>query len=320
MKTLISTAAIVVAGLLSAAAQAQTAPPNGWSAHISGCFSSDPTFSNNGRGFERLPTPSTAQRINTTISGQQARVAVWRQECPNNAAFPILMVRFEFLSLGAVVLQNRDFELIQGGVTTIAEEPGFCASASCRAVSLPINDERGQIQFATWAIAQPRDPSVLLRNAFQFRFRGTTDALTLGGSGGGGTGDIPLAGRLNGTFFDPARSGEGIMIDFFDIGSSAKGVFVSWYTYDDAGNPMWLVGNTELAPNGTQVDIPLIVTTGGRFGPLFRADNIRRTPWGSMNIRFPTCNSAVLRYTRTQDGQTGTYNLSRLGPASGVSC
>lgn len=172
---------------------------------------------------------------------------------------------------------------------------------------------------ATLVVAQARDPNVLLRNPFQFRLRGTTQTATLGG-GGGGTGDIPLAGRLNGTFFDPARSGEGIMIDFFDIGSSAKGVFVSWYTYDDAGNPMWLVGNTELAPNGTQVDIPLIVTTGGRFGPLFRADNIRRTPWGSMNIRFPTCNSAVLRYTRTQDGQTGTYNLSRLGPASGVSC
>ena len=320
MNKLISTAALVVAGLLSTHVTAQNAPPNGWDAHVRGCFAFDPTFSDNGRGFERLPTPTGAQRINTTVAGQQARVAVWLQECPNNPTFPILMVRFELLQIGAIVLQNRDFELIQAGVTTFAEEPGFCASAFCRAVSLPINDERFQIQFATWAIAQPRDSSLLLRNTFQFRFRGTTQTVTLGGSGGGATGDQTLAGRLNGTYFDPARSGEGIMIDFFDIGSSTRGVFVSWYTYDEAGNPMWLVGNTELAPNGTQVDIPLIVTTGGRFGPLFRADNIRRTPWGSMNIRFPTCNSAMLRYQRTQDGQTGTYNMVRLGPGSGVSC
>lgn len=164
-----------------------------------------------------------------------------------------------------------------------------------------------------------RDPNVLLRNSFQFRLRGTTQTVTLGGDGGG-NGDIALGGRLNGTYFDPARSGEGIMVDFFDIGSSRKGVFLSWFTFDDAGNLLWLVGNTEVAPNGTQVDIPVIVTTGGRFGPLFRAENIRRTGWGTVNLRFPTCSSAVLRYTRTSDGQTGQYAMSRVGLASGVSC
>lgn len=319
MHRLISSAALVVAGFFSPSMQAQTAPPNGWSDHISGCFASDPTFSDNGRGFERLPTPTNAQRLTTTFSGQQVRMAVWRQDCANNTAFPILMVRFENISpSGALVMQNRDFELLQGSSNTFAEEPGYCAAGVCRVVSLPVYDERGQIQFATWAIAQARDANVLLRNGFQFRLRGTTQAVTIGATTGGG-GDLPMAGRLNGTYFDPARSGEGILVDFFDAGAN-KGVFVSWYTFDDAGNPLWLVGNATLAPNGTQVDVPLIVTRGGRFGPLFNAADITRTGWGTVNLRFPNCSTAVMRYTRTSDGQTGQYTMSRLGPASGVSC
>lgn len=333
MKKLISTAALVVAGLLSTNAQAQTAPPNGWDAHVQGCFAFDPTFADITRGFERLATPANAQRIDVTFTdfaAKNVRMAVWRQECANNPDFPVLMVRFERVRSTAlpdlpdrVSLTNRDIELIQGSVVTHSELIGRCAAGErfCFSVSeAPWEFERVP-SGGTIVIAQPRNASVILRNAFQFRLRGTTQTVTLGGAGGGGsTGDQTLAGRLNGTYFDPARSGEGIMIDFFDIGASSKGVFVSWYTYDDAGNPLWLVGNTEVAPNGTQVDIPLIVTTGGRFGPLFRAENVRRTPWGTLNIRFPTCGSAVLRYQRTQDGQTGTYNLVRLGAASGVSC
>lgn len=329
MHKLISSAALVVAGLFSTPTHAQTAPPNGWEAHIAGCFASDQTFSDPTRGFERLSTPSDAQRIETTYSSstgaRRIRMAVWRQDCANNAAFPILMVRFEqiretqFGLVSGLILQNRDVELLQVGTTTHAEVIGACASAICLGSAGSFNEEAQLAFSSTMIIGQARNANVLLRNPFQFRLRGTTETVTLGGAGPG-VGDIPLAGRLNGTYFDPARSGEGIMIDFFDIGGSAKGVFLSWYTYDDAGNLLWLVGNTEVAPNGTQVDIPVIVTTGGRFGPLFRPENVQRTGWGTVNLRFPNCSSAVLRYTRTSDGQAGQYTMSRLGLASGVSC
>ena len=328
MNKLISAAALVVAGFLSTSVQSQTAPPNGWSSHVAGCFASDPSFSEPQRGFERLPTPSTAQRIETTfassIGARRVRMAVWRQDCANNPAFPVLMVRFEQVRdpQGGfrlpVLLQSREVELIQGGTVTHAEAIGTCAAATCFSSAHPYDEESAFAFRATMVVAQARDPSVLLRNGFQFRLSGTTQAVTIGGTNGGG-GDLPMAGRLNGTYFDPARSGEGILVDFFDAGAN-KGVFVSWYTFDDAGNALWLVGNATLAPNGTQVDVPLIVTTGGRFGPLFNPTNIRRTGWGTVNLRFPNCSTAVMRYTRTSDGQTGQYTMSRLGPASGVSC
>ena len=329
MHKMISAAALVVAGLLSPAVNAQTAPPNGWDAHIAACFASDPTFSNPTRGFERLPTPAGAQRLETTYAsstgGRRLRMAIWRQDCANNPAFPILMVRFEQIRetqlglLASVILQNRDVELIQGGTTTHAEVIGYCAASVCLGSANSFYDESELAAGATMIVAQARDPNVLLRNGFQFRLRGTTQAVTIGGTGGG-SGDRTMTGALNGMYFDPARSGEGIMVDFFDIGSTQKGVFVSWYTYDDAGNNVWVVGNTVLAPNATQVDVPIIVTSGGRFGPLLRPENIQRAGWGTVNLRFPNCSTAVMRYTRTSDGQTGQYTMGRVGPPSGVSC
>lgn len=334
MHRLISSAALVVAGLLSTAALAQTSPPNGWDAHRNGCFAADATFSDPNRGFERLPTPSNADRA--TVSIPQAigepiviRFAAWRQDCPNNPAFPFLMVRFESITrvLGSpgttptpfgLTVANRDIELIQGGTTTFAEAVAICASAACETAQFPFQGDDQRPALSTVLVTNARDPNVLFRNGFQFRLRGTTQAVSIGGTTGGG-GDLPMAGLLNGTYFDPARSGEGILVDFFDAGAN-KGVFVSWYTFDDAGNPLWLVGNATLAPNGTQVDVPLIVTRGGRFGPLFNAANVTRTGWGTVNLRFPNCSTAVMRYTRTSDGQTGQYTMSRLGPASGVNC
>lgn len=328
MHRLISSAALVVAGLLSTTALAQSSPPNGWDNHIAGCFASDPTFADPTRGFERLPTPASAQRVDvafTSIGTRNLRLAVWRQDCANNPSFPILMVRFEQVRDPnlpglpvSTTLANRDIELIQGGTVSHAETLGACSGRLCMGINHGAWEFERLPSAGTIIVAQARDPSVLLRNGFQFRLRGTTQAVTIGGTTGG-SGDLPMAGRLNGTYFDPARSGEGILVDFFDAGTN-KGVFVSWYTFDDAGNPLWLVGNATLAPNATQIDVPLILTRGGRFGPLFNAANITRTGWGTVNLRFPNCSTAVMRYTRTSDGQTGQYTMSRLGPASGVSC
>lgn len=63
MKKMISAAALVVAGILSTTAQAQTAPPNGWEAHVTGCFATTPVNDGSIGNFERLSTPSSAQRI-----------------------------------------------------------------------------------------------------------------------------------------------------------------------------------------------------------------------------------------------------------------
>lgn len=131
---------------------------------------------------------------------------------------------------------------------------------------------------------------------------------------------IPLAGTLNGTYYDQARSGEGFMVDFLDLGSNRGHVFVSWYTYTDAGELLWLTGNVDVTPGAKEVSIPIVATSGGRFGPLFRAENVRRSSWGTLNIRFPSCTTGVFRYTRAKDGQSGAYVVTRFGKALGVAC
>ncbi len=334
MRKLLVAATLVTCGFLSPPSSAQTLPPNGWFDHVDACFGYNQVFRSS--GLNSISTPAVAQRTSLTFSTLESsgkpstrnlRVALWRQECANNPRFPILMMRFEEIrspttpqDRSGTPLRSVDIELIQDGKVTNAESFGSCSLDICRKDEDyifefdPSFSERGTI-----IVAQARDPNVLLRNAFQFRFRGTTQVVNFGGTIAGGE-DMPMAGTLNGTYFDPARSGEGIMVDFFAMGTNQKGIFVSWYTYDDSGRGLWLVGNASLSPGATSVDVPMIVTEGGQFGPLFQASRVRRSAWGSINLRFPSCGSAVMRYTRAADGQSGQYRMSRLGQASDVRC
>ncbi len=304
---------------------AQNTPPIGL---VLDCLAPYPESSF--RGADALPTPASAQRIDVNLRrlgqfGQEfivnARVAAWRLECANHPLFPVLVLRFERIRSqflpdmpGTDTLWLDDIEIVQGETVSNAR----VSRQSTERVA-EFGSGSGPGNRGTLLVTHARDPHVLLRSGFKFRFRGTTPTVTFQGRADR-NGDLYVAGILNGTYFDPSRSGEGIMVDFFDIGSSQKGVFISWYTYDDAGNPLWLVGNSTLAANVTQADVPMIVTRGGRFGPLFRASDVTRSPWGSVNLRFPNCSTAVMRYARASDGQTGQYTMSRVAPPDGVSC
>ena len=91
---------LLLAGFALPAA-AQTAPASGWDQHVAGCFPSAP---NGVASFDWLSTPWYAKRVvilarfgTTPISRiyDQLHVAYWRQDCPNNVQFPLLMLRFE---------------------------------------------------------------------------------------------------------------------------------------------------------------------------------------------------------------------------------
>ncbi|MGY6587406.1 MAG: hypothetical protein ACXIUB_03865 [Wenzhouxiangella sp.] len=69
-----------------------------------------------------------------------------------------------------------------------------------------------------------------------------------------------LAPDLSGSWFDPARSGEGISLQILDRGEP----MVYWFTFDEEGNQMWLfeVGKTRDAA----LDWRHLKQTRGRFG------------------------------------------------------
>ena len=107
--------------------------------------------------------------------------------------------------------------------------------------------------------------------------------------GGGVQGDaLPLMG----TYYDPARDGEGFMLAVEGDGS----IFViTWYTYLN-GEQIWLIGSG--TRNGDQLVIdPMVITSGAKFGSEFDpADVIRRT-FGTITVDFRDCNN----FTATVD-------------------
>jgi len=88
---------------------------------------------------------------------------------------------------------------------------------------------------------------------------------------------------LSGTWYNPDRSGEGFMLD---IGSAGR-LAVSFYTYDNYGNQMWLVGPGNV--DGSVAVVDLFVTEGGLYGSAFDKDLVSEYHWGSAVFTFTAC-------------------------------
>ena len=77
--------------------------------------------------------------------------------------------------------------------------------------------------------------------------------------------DFVVTSGISGTWYNPARDGEGFMIDVAKDGVVA----VSFYTYDMQGQQMWIIGAGTV--NGNVFVIDFEITDGGIYGLRFRS-------------------------------------------------
>jgi len=55
--------------------------------------------------------------------------------------------------------------------------------------------------------------------------------------------DLPLAdGGASGQWWNPSRDGEGLFVEILP----EPAISISWFTYDEVGNQIWLTGYAEL--------------------------------------------------------------------------
>ena len=263
-------------------------------------------------------TPSGPQWTTTfnTSSAEAARLTVWRKPCSGNdaqlfltfapiAGSPfICSTRVDVVQNG-VQLSSPFLNLSSTGVDSLCTDLLVPATAYIRpsSNSAPFNDdaamtifyESGSSSSGTVQIAVPAyDPA-----AYQ-----VTPV------------DKSLQGGLSGTYFSASRSGEGVLVDFGQANGQPI-VFFSWYTYG-SGTQQWLVGSTAFSTSQTTVSLDVINTAGASFGALFRPEDVVRTPWGAVTLRFPNCTTMELSY-RPLAGSPGTIvmtrGLDRLGQA-----
>lgn len=123
---------------------------------------------------------------------------------------------------------------------------------------------------------------------------------------------------IAGSWFDPARSGEGWIV--FPYAPDAA--FLSWFTYDavDPTRQLWLYGAGRWRDGRLEVDV-LYRTEGARFGVAFDPAAVRQVRWGRASFEAATCRSARFVY-QADDPSYGaaTRELRKLAGVAGSGC
>jgi hypothetical protein len=127
---------------------------------------------------------------------------------------------------------------------------------------------------------------------------------------------------ISGTWYNDTRSGEGFLLDVSlrDVGQWE--MVATFYTYDGMGNQVWLIGNA--MTEGDHVTVPVQMTGGGIFGPLFDPTSVVRSDWGTLEFSFSGCWQGHVVATpnqATQDSGMGfvpvEFDITRVTPPSG---
>jgi len=102
-----------------------------------------------------------------------------------------------------------------------------------------------------------------------------------------------------------SRSGEGFLLDVAYSGDTLT-VVASFYTYDSAGNQVWLIASGA-ASSGTTSSVSVTITDGPAWGEDFDPALVNRTPWGTAEFTFPSCTGGTVILMPNADMQLLGY-------------
>jgi hypothetical protein len=100
----------------------------------------------------------------------------------------------------------------------------------------------------------------------------------------------PVTASMTGAWYDPSRSGQGIQVQV--IGSAQKEVLLHWYTYDLAGNPIWLIAQAPVTND--VVRLSALQVRGPRF---MQSGPVNVTTFAELELSFDDCSKGRMRYS-----------------------
>lgn len=258
----------------------------------------------------------------TNSSPEVVRGTFWRKPC-SGANDAQLILTFVPLSGNPFVCSGSRTTLIQNAQQT----DDFFFDTSPNTTS--IDSVCGDLFVPTSVVIDERDNSFVFDDdaAFTFIYQGgvssvPTATVNVGpydpAAYGQSTQPLPITGKLSGSYYDPARNGEGVLVEIGRLGTR-RTIFVTWYTYAN-GTQKWIAGNVDYVSGAREVQVPLITTMGGQFGSAFNPSQVQVSSFGTVTVSFPTCGSMTFQWSET-GGQSGTYNYVRLVEGlEGVAC
>jgi len=118
---------------------------------------------------------------------------------------------------------------------------------------------------------------------------------------------------LTGHWFNPDRSGEGLVLEVLD----AERILLYWFTYDEEGNQRWMLDVGRIQEDTVFFET-LTTANNGRFGPNLPNSNLTLEEVGTAQIQFLDCNNAVFQFDAF--GQQIEYELQRLSQTMAAGC
>lgn len=127
---------------------------------------------------------------------------------------------------------------------------------------------------------------------------------------------LDINAGMDGSWFEPATSGQGFFVDSFPDPEGGDFIFVSWFTYGDdtASGQRWLTAQGNFV--GPTAEINVFETNGGSFDDPTPPSTVKV---GTMSIDFTDCANAELSY-QLDDGLEGEISLTRVVPGGQALC
>jgi hypothetical protein len=121
---------------------------------------------------------------------------------------------------------------------------------------------------------------------------------------------------LSGTFYDPARDGEGVIVEWLSDGR----VIVIFFTYDENDNQFWAFGIGD--PTDKTVTMNVLYPSGvTSWGSGFKESEVVLNDWGTFTLTWTSCHALTFQYASTVGGMgSATRNYSRLTMLQETSC
>lgn len=124
---------------------------------------------------------------------------------------------------------------------------------------------------------------------------------------------------LSGSWYDPARSGEGFILEYMPDGT----VIMAWFTFPAVGAPGqqdWLMAEGGRFLGNRLIFDQVYTTRGGRWGAAFDPAQITRTLWGTVEFAFRNCNQATVTFAGPASHGSGTMQAQRLTAIDQLTC
>ena len=124
---------------------------------------------------------------------------------------------------------------------------------------------------------------------------------------------------VSGAWFDPARSGEGVIVQLLPDGRA----FAVWFTYPaagEAGQATWLLGAEGRREGNVLRFEDVVEPAGARFGSGFNEADVDYRAWGSLELAFDACDRMTLRWQGRDGYGSGERLLQRLSVLDEIDC